>query len=113
MSETSKALYLMVKRPDPKGNHKWRGSELMELHTNEKAMGKIELHRNERLFVVVSTNRQIVCSVMVDEVQKNPDGTYMVKFKDIRRDNWVLPGAIRSFAGGFAEGPPPLPVPLN
>jgi hypothetical protein len=112
-TETKKTLYLAIKRPDPKFNHKWRGSELLELHTNEKAMGKIEKYRNERLFVKVASKRDIICSVMVDEVQKNEDGTFLVKFKDIRRDHWILPGAIKSFAGGFAEGPPPIPVPLN
>jgi len=50
---------------------------------------------------------------MVDDVQKNTDGTYLVKFKDIREDPWVLPGEVKSFAGGCAEGRAPIPVPMN
>lgn len=109
----AKVLYLVVKRPDATYVHKWKGSRLLELHTNQKAMNKIEKYRNERLFVKLFSNRQILCSVMVDEVQKNEDGTFLVKFKDIREDHWVMPGEIRTFAGGFAEGRAPIPVPLN
>lgn len=111
MNDTKKTCYLAVKRPDPKFNHTWRGSELLDLHTIEKTIAKIEKYRAERLFVVVVSKREVICSVMVDEIQKNEDGTFLVKFKEIRRDHWVLPGAIKSFAGGIAEGPPPIPVP--
>ncbi len=107
------SCYLAVKRPDPKFKHKWRAAELLELHTTEKVIAKIEKYRNERLFIKVGGQREIVCSVLVDEIEKNSDGTYLVKFKEIRTDHWVMPGAIKSFAGGFAEGPPPIPVPIN
>lgn len=113
LSDTNTVLYLNLKRPDPTYNHKWQGFRLLELHTPAKVMSKIEKHKDERLFVKVSTKREIVCSVVVDEVVKNEDGTFTVKMKEIREDSWVLPGAIRSFAGGFAEGPPPIPVPVN
>lgn len=113
MSETTKTLYLAVKRPDPNYQHKWQANRLLELHTNQKAMNMIEKYRNTRLFVKIASKRDIVCSVIVEEVVKNDDGTFNVKFNDIRCDNWVLPGAIKSFAGGFAEGPPPIPVPVN
>lgn len=113
LSDQEKVLYLVVKRPDPSYTHKWMGSRLLELHTNPKAAKKIEMYRNERLFVKLSTKRDICCSVMVDEIQKNEDGTHLVKFKDIREDHWILPGEIRTFAGGFAEGRPPIPVPMN
>lgn len=113
LSESETVLYLVVKRPDPSYSHKWQGSRLLELHTNQKALNKIEKYRSARLFVKISSKRDIVCSVMVDDVQKNEDGTFLVKFKDIREDPWVLPGSIKSFAGGFAEGVPPIPVPLN
>ena len=117
LSETEQAaamaLYLVVKRPDAVYAHKWQGSRLLELHTNQKALKKIEKYRNERLFVKLAANREIVCSVMVEDIQKNEDGTFNVKFKDIREDLWVMPGEIRVFAGGFAEGRPPIPVPMN
>lgn len=112
MSEVPKALYLVVKRPDPTYAHKWQGSRLLELHTNQKALSKIEKYKDERLFVKLASNREILCSVIVDTIQKNEDGTFLVKFKDIREDHWVMPGEIRIFAGGFAEGRPPIPVPL-
>lgn len=113
MSETATVLYLAVKRPDPQYNHKWQGFRLLELHTNQKAMNKIEKYKTERLFVKIASKRDIVCSVIVDAVEKNADGTFLVKFKEIREDHWVLPGTIKSFAGGFAEGPAPIPVPFN
>ncbi len=113
MSELQSVLYLVVKRPDPTYNHKWQGHRLLKLHTNEKAMNVIEKYRSERLFVKAFNKRDIICSVIVEDVLKNEDGTFVVKFKDIRRDHWVLPGEIKSFAGGYAEGPPPIPVPMN
>ncbi|MGZ3721907.1 MAG: hypothetical protein ACXVA9_03180 [Bdellovibrionales bacterium] len=113
MADSNKVLYLIVKRPDATYNNKWMGSRLMELHTNQKVVNKIEKYRNDRLFVKIGAKRDIVCSVMVEDVLKNPDGTFNVKFKDIREDHWVLPGEVRSFAGGCAEGPPPIPVPMN
>lgn len=113
VSETQNVLYLDVKRPDPKYHHKWRGSELLVLHTTQKAMDVIEKYRSERLFIKMASKRDIVCSVIVEDVLKNEDGTFMVKFRDIRRDHWVLPGGIKSFAGGLAVGPPPIPVPTN
>ena len=113
MSEAEKVLYLNVKRPDVAYNNKWKGARLFELHTTQKVMTKIEKYRNERLFVKLPSKRDILCSVLVEDVQKNEDGTYLIKFKDIREDHWVLPGEIVSFAGGCAEGPPPLPVPSN
>lgn len=113
MSELKTAGYLAVKRPDPQFQNKWQGSRLLELHTNKKVMAKIEKYRNERIFVKAAAKREISCSVMVDEVRENADGTFLVKFKDIRTDHWVVPGAIKSFAGGFTEGPPPIPVPMN
>ena len=113
MSEPAKVLYIVVKRPDPKYDHKWQGSRLLELHTTQVAVNKIEKYRNERLFVKVPTKREILCSVMVDDITKKEDGTFLIRFKDIRQDPWVLPGEVKSFAGGFAEGIPPIPVPLN
>jgi len=114
LSETQVVLYLIVKRPDPKLRHKWRGSELLEFHTNAKAKAKIEKYRSERLFVKISTRRDIVCSVMVEDVLANEDGTFVVKFSDIRTDHWVVPGEIKgTAAAGFAEGRAPLPVPMN
>lgn len=106
-------FYLVVKRPDPKFNHKWRGSHLLELHTDQKIMNLIDKNRSERLFVKISSRRDIICSVIVDDAIKNEDGTFMVKFKEIRTDGWVLPGEIKSFAGGIVKGPPPIPVPTN
>jgi len=112
MSEPQNVLYLAVKRPDPTYKHKWRGAELLELHTNEKAKNMIEKYRSERLFVKVASKRDIVCSVIVEDIVKNEDGTFIVKFKEIRKDPWVLPGDIKSFAGGFAVGRAPIPVPM-
>lgn len=113
LSDSEKVLYLAVKRPDASYSHKWKGPRLLELHTNQKAISKIEKYRDQRMFVKGSSNREIICSVMVDTVEKNEDGTFKVTFKDIREDQWVMPGEIRSFAGGFAEGRPPIPVPLS
>jgi hypothetical protein len=113
VSETQ-VLYLIVKRPDPKFQHKWRGSELLEFHTSEKARSKIEKYRGERLFVKITDKRDIVCSVIVEDVIANEDGTFVVKFNDIRRDHWVVPGEIKgTAAAGFVEGRPPIPVPSN
>ncbi|NJM10020.1 MAG: hypothetical protein HC883_03795 [Bdellovibrionaceae bacterium] len=111
VDQPENVLYLIVKRPD--SISKWKGSRLLEFQTNQKVMNKIEKYRTERLFVKGSSKRDILCSVIVDTVVKNEDGTYLITFKDIREDHWVLPGAIKSFAGGFAEGPPPIPVPLH
>jgi hypothetical protein len=114
VSETGLVLYLIVKRPDPKLQHKWRGSELLEFHTNSKAKNKIEKYRGERLFVKLTDRRDIVCSVIVEDVISNEDGTFIVKFNDIRKDHWVVPGEIKGTASsGFVEGRAPLPVPLN
>jgi len=113
LSEVATVLYLVVKRPDATYAHKWQGSRLLELHTHQKALNKIEKYRNERLFVKLPSSREILCSVMVEDIQKKEDGTYLVKFKDIREDAWVMPGEIRTFAGGFAEGRAPIPVPIS
>ncbi len=113
MSEVEKVLYLVVKRPDLAYTHKWQGARLLVLHTNQKCLNKIEQHKTERLFVKLASNREILCSVLVDEIQAKEDGTHLVKFKDIREDPWVLPGEIRTFAGGFAVGRAPIPVPMN
>jgi hypothetical protein len=113
LSDLAKVLYLVVKRPDTAYAHKWSGARLLMLHTNQKAVSKIEKYRSERLFVKLASNREILCSVMVEDVKKNEDGTFHVTFKDIREDHWVLPGEIRTFAGGFAEGRAPIPVPLS
>src|SRR5882757_9705031 len=95
LSETQAVLYLIVKRPDPKCQHKWRGSELLEFHTNAKAKSKIDKFRSERLFVKISNRRDIICSVIVEDIIANEDGTFLVKFNDIRRDPWVVPGEIK------------------
>jgi hypothetical protein len=114
LSEAETVLYLIVKRPDAKLQHKWRGSDLLEFHANEKTKNKIEKYRGQRLFVKLSTKRDIVCSVVVEDVVSNEDGTYMVKFNDIRKDHWVVPGEIKGTAAtGFVEGRAPLPVPSN
>jgi hypothetical protein len=113
LSETESVLYLVVKRPDGAYNHKWQGARLLVLHTNQKTLNKIEQYRTERLFIKLASNREILCSVMVDDIEKKDDGTHLVKFKDIREDPWVLPGEIRTFAGGFAVGRAPIPVPMN
>jgi hypothetical protein len=114
VSEPETVLYLIVKRPDAKLQHKWRGSDLLEFHTNEKAKNKIEKYRGQRLFVKLSNRRDIVCSVIVEDVVTNPDGSFMVKFNEIRKDNWVVPGEIKGTAAtGFVEGRAPLPVPMN
>jgi hypothetical protein len=113
MSEIQDVLYLIVKRPDTSFAHKWQGPHLMSFHANEKSMKLIEKHRNERLFVKVSTKREITCSVIVEDVQKNEDGTFMVNFKEIRTDHWVVPGTVRGVTRGCVEGPPPISVPMN
>lgn len=112
MSETEDVLYLIVKRPDTKLQHKWRGSELLEFHTNAKAKSKIDKFQGQRLFVKISNRRDIICSVIVEEIIANEDGTFLVKFNDIRRDPWVVPGEIKgTAAAGFFEGRAPVPVP--
>lgn len=114
MSEAETVLYLIVKRPDPKLNHKWQGSDLLAFHATEKAKNKIEKYRGQRMFVKLSTRRDIICSAMLEEVVDNQDGTYMVKLNEIRKDHWVVPGEIKGTAAtGFYEGRAPLPVPLN
>gem|GEM_PF-5481487 len=109
--DQSTVLYLYVKRPD--SSSKWIGGRLQEFQTNQKVISKIEKHKDERMFVKASSKRDIVCSVMIDQVTKNPDGTFLVTCKEVRQDVLIMPGVIKSFAGGFAEGPPPITVPLN
>ncbi len=111
LDESQTVLYLYVKRPDSAS--KWIGSRLQEFQTNQKVITKIEKHKDERMFVKASSKRDIVCSVMIDQVTKNPDGTFLVTCKEVRQDVVIMPGVIKSFAGGFAEGPPPITVPLS
>ncbi|MGE4130496.1 MAG: hypothetical protein AB7F86_02600 [Bdellovibrionales bacterium] len=113
MSEEKKVLYIVVRRPDAKYNHKWQGARMLELHTDQKAVNLIEKYRADRLFVKISTKREIICSVVVEDIQKNEDGTVVVKFNDIRTDHWVIPGEVKGNTRGYVEGPPPIPVPTN
>jgi len=49
LSDAVKVLYLVVKRPDAVYSNKWMGSRLLELHTNQKVMNKIDKYKAERL----------------------------------------------------------------